>query len=258
MLLTKEPSLINLKSSRIKTFFNNLFSEKNTYTKINLLISALNIIILVISFYTARDYSNKTLSMAEKISNSLKKTEESISESSKTFRTTSEETSRFFTDLIHGNKKALNQSLMALNQSKETSLLDLRPWIGVDQFQMNHHIENENKHILDLRIKFRNFGKTPAINVLNRAKIISNKPDLTMKYLLSLPNDIEFMPVGIDIFPNSGHSLDLSISPTLQSVYLFGQVRYEDSFNRVHDYIWCYESKYISGMGYSSPLQCQQ
>jgi hypothetical protein len=133
--------------------------------------------------------------------------------------------------------------LISVVQSTKAMQIDERAWLGI---AYANPIDLEHPQI---RIKLQNFGKTPALHIIERAqwKVVSvgqtfdpsvlvsqTKPVSAMRVLApGIPGDIgQQLPT-----PNAQEAADVISGKTV--LYIFGSMTYDDIFQHEHFLHFC-------------------
>lgn len=143
-------------------------------------------------------------------------------------------------------RSARDQSERALSASVQASRLDQRAWVGVKKATIDP--VQPGKPVITSVI-LSNFGKTPARNIQLGARMMIPRVKMDNEAGYKLAQD-ELMKVekgrGGVLFPGADSSILIPIRPSVkdedmadilagrQTIYLIGEVTYEDVFRETH------------------------
>ena len=143
-------------------------------------------------------------------------------------------------------ENAVSQSHAALDASIESSRLDRRAWIGVEDISLLNQMGGHLPY-LTVQIKSRNAGLSPALNVANQLAVaIASSFESALPTMGALPPGHIGTPAlpgqtrtQIEIGPSPSPDDFLDMLNGRKTLFIYGRITYQDIFGRSHETKFC-------------------
>jgi hypothetical protein len=136
-------------------------------------------------------------------------------------------------------EKTIALSQGQLDEMKQDRILDERAWVAPFEMIAENSISDTNNTVFKLR--FRNTGKTPALNVSESHDIAgwvgavpTNNPPIEICSMMLAPDGISFIGFKIDNYTVS------AIKGGYSPFFVYGKISYDDIFGNHHWTEFCW------------------